>query len=148
VDAAHETVVRRRVDVGEAFVAAYRTLLALSAMIGGAQALAGVSDGDLARTLVIAPALLVAAGIGALALRAEWMTQLAAIAGYVAMLVWLALVPQVTDEAVLVPLGMAALCALAARHLSGGDEESRETTDVASTAADAAWIEEDGRVVP
>jgi hypothetical protein len=43
---------------------------------------------------------------------------------------------------------MAALCALAARHLSGGDEESRETTDVASTAADAAWIEEDGRVVP
>jgi uncharacterized membrane protein YbhN (UPF0104 family) len=149
VDSSAEPVTPRTLGIDEPFLAAYRTFLALTVIVGGALAISGLTSGVPLLLLVLAPTVLAALGIPALSFLHRFGLRLAIIAAYAAVLVWLSLSTQVVDEALLVPFGMAAAAGYAASKLSEGQASaSPDSTPTVDGRADEGWIEENGRVVP
>lgn len=133
-------------ELDEVFVAAYRTLLA---MTGAAGLLMGVATTEPIQRLLLLPAALALVAAIAVGSRRSLGRRLAALGGWAGILIWAAALLVVgEDESWIVPLFLMVACVLGALHIAPHAARRAASAQAEAPAASGAWIEEDGRIIP
>jgi hypothetical protein len=133
-------------ELDEVFVAAYRTLLA---MTGAAGLLMGVATAEPIQHLLLVPAALALVAAIAVGTRHSLGRRLAALGGWAGSLIWVAALLVVgEDESWIVPLFLMVACVLGARHIAPRPADRAAAAQAETPGASGAWIEEDGRIIP
>jgi hypothetical protein len=133
-------------ELDEVFVAAYRTLLA---MTGAAGLLMGVATTEPIQRLLLLPAALALVAAIAVGSRRSLGRRLAALGGWAGILIWAAALLVVgEDESWIVPLFLMVACVLGALHIAPHTAGRAAAPPANAPAASGAWIEEDGRIIP
>ncbi len=132
-------------ELDEVFVAAYRTLLA---MTGAAGLLMGVATTQPIQHLLLVPAALALLAAVAIGTRRMLGRRLAAVGGWAGTLIWLAALMVVgEDGSWIVPTFLLLACVLGARQVAPPRADLPALLEEPPPAA-SAWIEEDGRIIP
>ncbi len=132
-------------ELDEVFVAAYRTLLA---MTGAAGLLMGFATTEPIQRLLLVPAALALVAAIAVGTRRSLGRRLAALGGWAGTLIWVAALMVVgQDESWIVPLFLMVACVVGARHIAPRGPDRAPAQAEAPTAS-GAWIEEDGTIIP
>ncbi|MDQ2933759.1 MAG: hypothetical protein M3R49_02050 [Chloroflexota bacterium] len=133
-------------ELDEVFVAAYRTLLA---MTGAAGLLMGVATTEPIQRVLLLPAALALVAAIAVGSRRSLGRRLAALGGWAGILIWAAALLVVgEDESWIVPLFLMVACVLGALHIAPHAARRAAAAQAEVPGASGAWIEEDGRIIP
>jgi len=133
-------------ELDEVFVAAYRTLLA---MTGAAGLLMGVATTEPIQRLLLLPAAVALVAAISVRSRRGLGRRLAALGGWAGILIWAAALLVVgEDESWIVPLFLMVACMLGALHIAPHAAPRVAAAQAEAPVASGAWIEEDGRIIP